>query len=97
MKLHPGQETEYERRHRAIWPALADLLRAYGISQYSIHQDRESGLLLGCLTIGDERRLDELASEPLMKTWWTYMKDIMETHEDHSPVTTRLREVFFLP
>jgi len=32
-----------------------------------------------------------------MQKWWTYMKDIMETNDDHSPVSTSLKEVFYLP
>jgi L-rhamnose mutarotase len=31
MKLKPGCEAEYERRHQAIWPELKDLLRDAGI------------------------------------------------------------------
>ena len=27
MRLHPGQEDEYKRRHDATWPELAALLR----------------------------------------------------------------------
>ena len=28
--------------------------------------------------------------------WWAYMKDIMETNPDNSPVTVPLQEVFHL-
>jgi len=31
-----------------------------------------------------------------MKKWWTYMKDIMETNPDNSPVSISLKEVFYL-
>ena len=36
MRLHPGMEAEYQRRHDAIWPELVDLLHAAGISDYAI-------------------------------------------------------------
>ena len=49
MRLHPGREAEYKRRHDDIWPELASLLRDAGISDYSIHLDRETGLLFGVL------------------------------------------------
>ncbi len=36
MKLKPGCAAEYKIRHDAIWPELADLLSASGITEYSI-------------------------------------------------------------
>jgi L-rhamnose mutarotase len=32
-----------------------------------------------------------------MHRWWDYMKDIMDSHPDHSPVTKALKEVFYMP
>ncbi len=49
MQLHPGQEAEYRRRHDEIWPELVALLREAGVSDYSIHLDRETGTLFGVL------------------------------------------------
>jgi L-rhamnose mutarotase len=43
------------------------------------------------------KTLNELPSHPVMKRWWDYMKDIMETNEDNSPVSLPLKEVFYLP
>ncbi|HEV8272237.1 MAG TPA: L-rhamnose mutarotase, partial [Chitinophagaceae bacterium] len=34
---------------------------------------------------------------PVMKKWWAYMKDIMESNPDSSPVSVPLKEVFYLP
>jgi L-rhamnose mutarotase len=31
-----------------------------------------------------------------VKKWWAYMKDIMDSHPDNSPVAVPLREVFHL-
>jgi L-rhamnose mutarotase len=31
-----------------------------------------------------------------MRKWWAFMKDIMETNEDDSPVAIPLKEVFYL-
>ena len=45
MYLNPGQEAEYIRRHDEIWPELAKLLTRAGISNYSIHLDRETNTL----------------------------------------------------
>ena len=97
MKLHAGQEAEYRKRHAALWPELAMLLKQTGISQYSIFLDPATLVLFGVLHIEDPAQLDQLPNEPVMQKWWSYMKDIMETHPDHSPVSIPLQEVFYLP
>lgn len=97
MKLFKGQEAEYKRRHDEIWPELSDLLRDKGVQEYSIFLDDETGILFGVLKITDASRLAELPGHPVMKKWWAYMKDIMESNSDNSPVSIPLKEVFFLP
>ena len=97
MKLFKGCEEEYKRRHDEIWSELKDLLKQAGIKNYSIFLDEETNDLIGYLTIDDLKKLNELPNEPVMKKWWTYMKDIMETNEDSSPVNIPLKEVFYLP
>jgi len=72
-------------------------LKQAGIKDYSIFLDEETNDLIGYLTIDDLKKLNELPNEPVMKKWWTYMKDIMETNEDSSPVNISLKEVFYLP
>jgi L-rhamnose mutarotase len=97
MHLHPGKEEEYKRRHDAIWPELKQLLGEAGIEDYSIFMDEETNTLVGILKMEDPMQLDRLAEHPVMQKWWSYMKDIMDTHPDHSPITTPLKEVFYLP
>jgi L-rhamnose mutarotase len=94
MYLHPGQAEEYKRRHDKLWPELADLLHAKGISDYHIFLDEESHTLFGTLLIEDPAALDELPKHPVMQRWWAFMGDIMATNEDGSPVSVALREVF---
>jgi L-rhamnose mutarotase len=96
MHLHPGQAEEYRRRHDALWPELADLLRSTGISNYSIFLDEETNTLFGMMDIDNPAALDELPNHPVMQRWWAYMSDIMATNPDNSPVSTPLKEVFFL-
>jgi L-rhamnose mutarotase len=40
--------------------------------------------------------MDKLPNHPVMKKWWDYMKDIMDTNPDNSPVSIPLKEVFYL-
>jgi len=97
MKLFKGCEEEYKRRHDELWPELKTLLIGAGIKEYSIFLDEETNVLFGYLTVDDKKKLDELPTHPVMQKWWAYMKDIMETNEDNSPVNIPLKEVFYLP
>lgn len=97
MQLHKGFEAEYRKRHDALWPELEQLLRATGISEYSIFLDETTNSLFGFLKIKDKAALDNLPAHPVMQKWWAYMKDIMESNPDNSPVSIPLQEVFYLP
>lgn len=96
MRLNPGQEAEYRRRHDAIWPELAALLTQSGISNYSIHLDPETNLLFGYLERRDDHTMADLPQHPVMKRWWAHMGDIMATNPDGSPVALPLTEMFYL-
>lgn len=97
MQLHPGFEEEYKRRHNELWPELKELLKSSGIREYSIFLDETTHTLFGVMQVEDETLLQHLPRHPVMKKWWAYMRDIMETHDDNSPVSIPLKEVFYLP
>ncbi len=97
MKLFPGCEAEYKKRHDEIWPELSTLLKQVGISEYSIFLDEETNSLFGFLKAEDQTLLDSLPAQAIMQKWWAYMADIMESNADRSPVSIALKEVFYLP
>ena len=94
MRLKPGFEAEYRKRHDEIWPELSALLKAAGIRDYSIFLDTKSGTLFAVQKQVDNNINDDLPNHPIMKQWWAYMADIMETNPDNSPATQTLEEVF---
>ena len=94
MRIKPGFEVEYRKRHDEIWPELSKLLKAAGIRDYSIYLDKNTGTLFAVQKLTDNNTNDDLPHHPLMKKWWAYMSDIMETNPDNSPVTHPLEEVF---
>jgi L-rhamnose mutarotase len=96
MKLKPGCREEYIRRHQAIWPELADLIKSGGVSDYSIFLDAETNILFGVQKVSGEQSSQEMGVQPVVARWWEYMKDIMDTNPDNSPVTIPLEEVFYL-
>ena len=96
MKLNPGMEAEYTRRHDEIWPELAELLTAAGISNYSIHLERETNSLFGYLERREDHTMADLPNHLVMQRWWAHMGDIMATNADGSPVAADLTETFHL-
>ncbi|MFN8830349.1 MAG: L-rhamnose mutarotase [Labrys sp. (in: a-proteobacteria)] len=97
MRLHPGKADEYRRRHDALWPELAALLREAGIANYSIHLDPATNILFGYLERRADHGMEALPLHPVMKRWWAFMGDIMETNPDGSPVAVPMIEMFHLP
>lgn len=96
MFLNPGEREEYRRRHDALWPELKALLREAGVRNYSIHLDPGTHVLFAYLERTDDHGMDSLPAHPVMQRWWTYMKDIMASNPDGSPVTAPLNELFHL-
>lgn len=94
MKLKPGVETEYQRRHDEIWPELSAALSEAGIRDYSIYLDRASGTLFAIQKRLPDHTAGALPDLPVMQRWWAYMADLMETNPDNSPVTVPLTRVF---
>lgn len=96
MKLIKGNEQEYKKRHDEIWPELSELLSETGISEYSIFLDEETSTLFAFQKLSDAFDEALLPNHPVVKKWWAYMGDIMETNPDNSPKITSLKEVFFM-
>jgi L-rhamnose mutarotase len=96
MKLKPGFEKEYKKRHDEIWPELSKVLTQAGVYDYSIFLDDETHVLFAFQKLTDDNTADQLPKDPVVRKWWDYMAEIMEVRSDNSPVETSLREVFHL-
>lgn len=96
MKLKPGFKDAYIKRHHEIWPELKKLLHDAGIRDYSIFLDEETGTLFAVQKIVGESGSQDLGQTEIVKKWWAYMADIMDTNPDNSPVSIPLEEVFYL-
>ncbi|MGC3946268.1 MAG: L-rhamnose mutarotase [Chryseolinea sp.] len=97
MKLKPGFKEEYRKRHDAIWPELRELLAEAGVFEYSIFLDDETDTLFAFQKLKSGGGSQLLGENPIVRRWWKYMADIMDTNADYSPVSVPLEEVFFLP
>ena len=96
MKLKPGFEEEYKKRHDNIWPELQEVLSEAGVFDYSIFLDRETLTLYAIQKLHDGHQADELPNHPVVKKWWQSMAELMETNADNSPISEMLTEVFHL-
>src|SRR5689334_12760417 len=96
MTLKPGNQDEYERRHKPIWAELQEVLKAHGVSSYSIFLNRETEQLFAYAEIESEELWNQIAETDACRGWWAYMKDLMLTKADDSPVAVTLDEVFHI-
>jgi L-rhamnose mutarotase len=96
MTLKPGCREEYERRHSPVWPEMREVLKEHGVSNYSIFHERATGRLFAYAEIESEELWEQIARTDECRRWWAYMKDLMLTNPDDSPVAEVLDEVFHL-
>ncbi|MBU5361079.1 L-rhamnose mutarotase [Enterococcus raffinosus] len=96
MNLNPGAKAEYQKRHDELWPEMREMLKEHGALSYSIFLDPKSNQLFGYLEIEDEEKWKQVSTTAINQKWWTYMKELMETNPDDSPVSIDLESVFEL-
>ncbi len=96
MAVNAGAEQEYERRHRPIWPELESILLANGVRTYSIFLHAETRQLFAYVEFENETQWEAIARTEVCQRWWAYMRELMPTNTDNSPVTTEIREVFHI-
>lgn len=96
MTLKPGSREEYERRHNPVWPEMREVLKAHGVSNYSIFHERGSDRLFAYAEAESEELWRRIAETDACRRWWAYMKDLMLTNPDDSPFAQDLDEVFHL-
>jgi L-rhamnose mutarotase len=96
MRVHPDEHDEYQKRHNPIWNQLHQTLTDHGVHNYSIFLDAETSTLFGYVEIEDAAQWDAIAQTQICQKWWAYMKDIMPSNPDNSPVSRELTEVFHI-
>lgn len=75
---------------------MVEALKAHGLHNYSIFLLPETNQLFGYVEVEDEQRLSDLAKTRACQDWWRYMKDIMPSNPDSSPISRNLKEVFHM-
>lgn len=96
MKVYKDQYAEYKKRHDELWPEMEEMLKAHGVSDYSIFLLEETGQLFAYLRVSDEVLYEKVSQTEICQKWWAHMEPLMETNADNSPVSKDLEEVFYL-
>ena len=96
MRLKPGAEAEYVRRHAAVWPELLADLSAAGASNYSIFLDGED--LFGYLEVADfDAFRARMAESDADARWQPEMAPLIDPLTDpDTGFHHRMTEVFHL-
>jgi len=96
MRLLPGAEAEYRRRHAAVWPEMLQALKDAGAGNYSIYLHGED--LFGYLEVEDlERFQQRMAASSVNARWQADMGRLIDPLTDpETGFHERLDEVFHL-
>jgi len=96
MRLLPGQEAEYRRRHAAVWPEMLDALRAAGARNYSIFI--HGAEVLAYLEVDDFAAFRaSMAATEINDRWQAEMASLIDPLTDpETGFHQRLEEVFHL-
>lgn len=98
LRLRPGAAEAYEEAHRAVWPEMLALLKAAGITEYSIY--RRDDLLILALRADDfDATWSQIENDPVNLRWQAAMAPYFAPIEglkegERFPM---LQEVFYLP
>ena len=94
MKLLPGAEAEYRRRHAAVWPEMLDALRAAGCHPDSLYQRDDD--LFGVFEVEDfDRFRTMMDAAPVNARWQADMARLIDPCTDPAPGVHRRREEVF--
>ncbi|MDK6766941.1 L-rhamnose mutarotase, partial [Klebsiella aerogenes] len=69
---------------------------AHGAHHYAIYLDKQRHLLFATVEIESEARWNAVAETEVCQRWWRYMREVMPTNPDNSPLSAELSEVFYL-
>jgi L-rhamnose mutarotase len=96
MRIRPGQEAEYVRRHAEVWPEMLAALKDAGCANYSIY--RRGPELFGYMEVDDfDRFRATIDASPANARWQADVASLIDPMTD--PATgfhQRLDEVFHL-
>ncbi len=95
LRLRPGCEAEYRRRHDALFADMRQALLDAGLLHYEIHLEPQSLLLFAFMVRRKDHRMDQLPLNAAWQRWQMYMSDIL-VQEGDRPLRLPLQRMFCL-
>ncbi len=87
LRVRPGQEAEYRRRHDEIWPELVEAFHVAGLRDFTLYmRGRE---VIGTFTVDapdPAAALARLDEQEASIRWSEHMDDVIEAFDAESPV-----------
>lgn len=91
LKLKPGCEAEYVKRHDELWPEMADAMHKAGVSMVIY---RHENLLFLFATATDQAAWEALDRNPVTPRWDKFMSDILAGDDQGRPFVANLPRMF---
>jgi L-rhamnose mutarotase len=87
LRVRPGQEAEYKRRHDEIWPELVEAIHAAGIRNFTIFlRGRDVIGFFECHDPDPAAALGRMEQLEVSARWDEHMRDVLEPSDGASPV-----------
>lgn len=96
LRLKPGTQAEYRRRHDELWPEMRELLLSSGIVHYEIGLHPATNMLFAFIVRRRDHTMDRIPDHPVGRRWRAYMADVLETFEGTVPRVDPLTRMFSL-
>ena len=91
LKLKPGCEAEYNKRHDELWPEMVEAMHKAGVNMV-IYRHENSLFLFATAT--DQAAWDALDRDPVTPQWDKFMSDILASDEQGRPIVENLPRMF---
>src|SRR5581483_359247 len=96
FEIKPGTETEYKRRHDAIWPELVEAIKDAGFSNYSLFRRGRSIYAYAEVEPDVQTAMAKLAPSEVNRRWSEWCEDVIVSLTDESGQLYRAEEVWHL-
>lgn len=96
MEIIPGQEAEYEKRHREIWPELTAALSDAGVRNYTLFRRGTSVIAYAECHPDAATAFGTVGRTEVNARWARWFTDVLASHTDDSGNLIEAAEVWHL-
>lgn len=97
MTIRPGQEGEYDRRHREVWPELIAELRAAGVANYSLFRRGTHVIAYAECTPDGPESFAAVARTDVNSRWSQWFGDVLVAAPEDEHALSGYAEVWHMP